>query len=74
MLSDQLKQRQYPSIFIIQGGLKSLADTVISNSGRPQTGILHLNAMQAVKKPQESSYMGMMKQNLQTLHQGLSQS
>ncbi len=71
MLTGKLKELNSPIIFTVQGGIKDIATTVIANSGVSPVEVEQLHAMQAVSDVENSSYIGIMEENLNKLAKAL---
>ena len=72
-LSNKMDELDSNYIFKIESGDDKLSKTIIQNSNRKNAQVLILDSMQSVttKQAQETSYLKIMNENLQTLKKGL---
>ena len=72
-LANKMDELDSNYIFKIESGDDKLAKTIIQNSNRKNAQVLILDSMQSVttKQAQETSYLKIMNENLQTLKKGL---
>ena len=72
-LANKMDELDSNYIFKIESGDDKLAKTIIQNSGKKNAQVLILNSMQSVttKQAQDTSYVKIMNENLQTLIKGL---
>ena len=72
-LANKMDEFDSNYIFKIESGDDKLAKTIIQNSGKKNAQVLILNSMQSVtsKQAEDTSYIKIMSENLQTLQKGL---
>jgi zinc transport system substrate-binding protein len=72
-LSSKMDELDSNYIFKIESSDDKLAKTIIQNSGKKNAQVLILNSMQSVtsKQAEDTSYIKIMSENLQTLQKGL---
>ena len=72
-LANKMDELDSNYIFKIESGDDKLAKTIIQNSGKKNAQVLILNSMQSVttKQAEDTSYVKIMVENVQTLQKGL---
>ena len=72
-LANKMDELDANYIFKIESGDDKLAKTIIQNSGKKNAQVLILNSMQSVtsKQAEDTSYVKIMVENVQTLQKGL---